>query len=436
MIDNIEYFNCAQVSYKLIHLLISKVASMVDYNNNVLLLGMVFSDQLTPSRGQEFRDRVRCVELQELGFNVFTVDDKHADDYNNLLFPGKHCNANFNNERGLLNQIQAKWGTDVKFSHIILDYFFSPIGWARTRWLPSFFSKTIPSMALKLLSPGGMLWLPHLQNVTESIQLNLASINEYFIIREVEDPMANPLYAATEQATDELKRCPDLILNENQIKPLLTESNIFPFYALQLKRALPLQEAELFDDKDDEEAIDTLRMWDAISATPNISSTTVYVRVFTGADASNQKGPFLIALQAFKRSVTSISGKNIIVEELSTKQLAAYKWQPSEFVSWLLHSHVHFILGHVHQSLRLHNLYWYMPEALNQYQRLTYHPGFPSGEQVRCPVFTQDKHVYIRSLGDLAVKTITVPVTEDGKYDTQCLHDVQRCVIVLFMMFL
>ena len=77
-----------------------------------------------------------------------------------------------------------------------------------------------------------------------------------------------------------------------------------------------------------------------------------------------------------------------------------------------------------------------MPEALNQYQRLTYHPGFPSGEQVRCPVFTQDKHVYIRSLGDLAVKTITVPVTEDGKYDTQCLHDVQRCVIVLFMMFL
>jgi hypothetical protein len=206
-------------------------------------------------------------------------------------------------------------------------------------------------MALKLLAPGGMLWLPHLQNVTESIQLNLASINDFFIIREVEDPMANPLYAATEQATDELKRCPDLILNENQIMPLLVDSNRFPFYALQLKKsALPLQ-GDQFDAKDDEEAKDTCRMWDAISATPNISSTTICVRVFTGADASNQKGPFLIALQAFKRSLTSISGKNIIVEELSTKQLAAYKWQPSEFVGWLLHSHVHFILGHVHQSL-------------------------------------------------------------------------------------
>ena len=145
---------------------------------------------------------------------------------------------------------------------------------------------------------------------------------------------------------------------------------------------LPLEEDQ-FDDKDDEEAIDTLRMWDAISATPDISATTVFVRVFTGADGSHQKGSFLIALEAFKRSITRTSSKVIIVEELSTKLLAAHKWQPNQYVDWLLHSHVHFILGHVHQSLRLHNLYWYMPEALREYQRLTYHPGFPSGDQLR-----------------------------------------------------
>ena len=34
---------------------------MVD--NNILLLGMVFSDQLIPSRGQEYRDRVRKRQL-------------------------------------------------------------------------------------------------------------------------------------------------------------------------------------------------------------------------------------------------------------------------------------------------------------------------------------------------------------------------------------
>jgi hypothetical protein len=404
---------------------------MVD--NNILLLGMVFSDQLIPpSRGQNFRDQVRCVELQNLGFKVLTVDDKHEDDY---FFPGKYCNANFNNDRGMLKQIQEKWGNDIKFSHIILDYFFSPVGWARDRWQPTFYSKTIPSMALKLFSPGGILWLPHLQNVTESIQLNQDSIDAYFIVHEVDDPMSNPLYAATEQATDELKRCPDFFLNENHLPPLLVESR-FPFYALRLKRAL-LEEDHQCDEEDDDEAIDTLRMWDAISATPDISSTTIFVRVFTGADGSHQKGPFLIALQAFQRSLTTICGKVIIVEELSTKQLAAHKWQPSQYVDWLLHSHVHFILGHVHQSLRLHNLIWYMPEALKEYQSLTYHPGFPSGDQLRCPVFTQDKHVYLRALGNLANRTLTVPVTEDGIYDTDCLQEVERYVVdfVLIIIF-
>jgi hypothetical protein len=152
-----------------------------------------------------------------------------------------------------------------------------------------------------------MLWLPHLRNVTESIQLNKESIDACFIVHEVDDPMRNPLFAATEQATDELKRCPDLYLNENQLPPLLVESR-FPFYALRLKRAL-LEEDHQCDEEDDDEAIDTLRMWDAISATPDISSTTIFVRVFIGADGSHQKGPFLIALQAFQRSLTTISGK-------------------------------------------------------------------------------------------------------------------------------
>ena len=95
---------------------------MLDHKKeNTLLLGMVFSEQLLPERGQEFRDRVRCIELQRLGFNVCTVDDKHNDDY---LFPGLHCNANFNNDRGFVRQlIRNKWGRDVQFKHIILDYF-------------------------------------------------------------------------------------------------------------------------------------------------------------------------------------------------------------------------------------------------------------------------------------------------------------------------
>ena len=88
--------------------------------DNILLLGMVFSEQFLPERGQEFRDPVRCIELKRFGFNVCTVDDKHNDDY---LFPGLRCNANFNNDRGFVRQVRNKRGTDVQFKHIILDYF-------------------------------------------------------------------------------------------------------------------------------------------------------------------------------------------------------------------------------------------------------------------------------------------------------------------------
>ena len=397
---------------------------------HILLLGMVYSQETFPKRGQEFRDRVRCMALEDLGFYVHTVDDKHDDV---SLIHGKHCNANFNNHRSMCRQIKTKWGDDTKFSHIILDYFFSPIGWARERWLPNFFSQTIPSMALQLLSPDGILWLPHLQNVTESIQLVRSSIDEHFIIHEVEEPLKNPLFVATENATDELKRCPDQVLNENQIQPLLVESR-FPFYALKLKSILPLQPImeksadENYDEVvNDSGAVDTLRMWEAISKTP--SATAVFlVRVFTGAEASNQKGPFQVAMLDFKRSYTAATGRTVIVEELSTKQLCEYKWQPTQFVDWFMFANAYFILGHVHQSLRLHNLLWYMPDALSEYKRLTYHTGFPSGDQLRCPVFTQDKYAYIKALGDLAIKTLTVPVTEGGVYTPTCLAEVQRSV--------
>jgi hypothetical protein len=44
----------------------------------VLLLGIGFSAELVPKVGQEFRDRVRCVELENLGYSVMTLDDKYA----------------------------------------------------------------------------------------------------------------------------------------------------------------------------------------------------------------------------------------------------------------------------------------------------------------------------------------------------------------------
>lgn len=59
-------------------------------------------------------------------------------------------------------------------------------------------------------------------------------LKPYFIIRKESDPMANPLFQATETVDENLRLCPDALTNENQLRPLLNYSSQ-PFYVLQLR---------------------------------------------------------------------------------------------------------------------------------------------------------------------------------------------------------
>jgi len=94
-------------------------------NDSVLLLGMVFAHSATePKRGQEFRDRVRCEAVNKLGYQVYTLDDKHSDF--DIL---EHCDANFADPRRMVKRMKTRWTESIKFQHIILDYFFSPVNY-------------------------------------------------------------------------------------------------------------------------------------------------------------------------------------------------------------------------------------------------------------------------------------------------------------------
>ena len=92
----------------------------------ILVLGMVYSvkeyDFLEPY-GQEYRDLVRCESLSSLGFEVFSLDDKHK------AIHGKHCNANFNDFRRMQKSFkyQQAYRLNLGAKFIILDYFFSPV---------------------------------------------------------------------------------------------------------------------------------------------------------------------------------------------------------------------------------------------------------------------------------------------------------------------
>ncbi len=203
----------------------------LESHSKVLLLGMVFAhDVIRPNRGQEFRDRVRCEALAQLGASVFTMDDKHKDDHIE-----EHCRANFVDTRRMLQSMKAKWGV-VAFNHIILDYFFSPVGWARERWGHKFFATTLPAFATEgFMAPGGRIWLPHLECVQTSIDQHRELLLEHFDIHLVHDCSANPLYLATDRVEAALASCPDLLTNQTQIVPLLHFSDT-PFLVLQVKQ--------------------------------------------------------------------------------------------------------------------------------------------------------------------------------------------------------
>jgi len=396
---------------------------MSEVKEAVLLLGMVYSNEMVPKIGQEYRDRVRCVALESLGYSVKTLDEKHAD---SILSHGKHCRANFTQPRRMLKSMASKWGS-IQLDHIILDYFFSPVGWARVRWSDSFFTETLPELAKeRILSIGGKIWLPNLQCIRESIDRFRVSIDQFYTVHPVANPMENPLFVATENACEELLLCPEgALTNQSQLQPILAQAS-FPFFALVLKKSdnSELMQQGVSSNDNDDHASKSLLMWEAIVATPQRIDHRKCLRVFTGGKDSIQSGPFLHAINEIRKKWSSTV--DIHVEKLNTQELCANKWQPDQFVDWLLQSHVHFILGHVHQSLLNHNLLWDMEFAMQQFTRLKYHVGFPSGEQLKCPVFTQDKIKYINCLGELAIKTMTVPLTADGTYDPNYHASVQR----------
>jgi hypothetical protein len=84
------------------------------------------------------------------------------------------------------------------------------------------------------LEIGGKIWLPHLDCIQEQLDSNKELLNKYFEIETTSHCDENPLYAATDNVESELLRCPDILTNVTQIRPLLDHSDK-PFYKLTLR---------------------------------------------------------------------------------------------------------------------------------------------------------------------------------------------------------
>lgn len=195
---------------------------------------MVYLKEANPSRGQGYRDKVRCEALERKGYMVESLDDKHVEE---LAKEQRHCRTNFSDIRKMVKKMKDVWSIDgnPRYDVIILDYFFSPTGWTNTRWTTKFFTETLPGfLEHKLLKKNGSIWLPNCPYVDEMVTAHTSHLSNYYDWFAIKRPTNNPLYEATDDVNHLLMQCPDRLTNENQIVSLTNAGG--PFLLFKPKR--------------------------------------------------------------------------------------------------------------------------------------------------------------------------------------------------------
>ena len=98
---------------------------------------------------------------------------------------------------------------------------------------------------------------------------------------------------------------------------------------------------------------------------------------------------------AAKAVMQYFSGKgfNVSVTTLSLKEMRKNALSFADAIEWLLGAHIHVVLTHPHQGLEGSG--WGVEEVYEEVRRLYYHTGFPCLENLKCPVFCQDKWRYL-----------------------------------------
>ena len=147
-------------------------------------------------------------------------------------------------------------------------------------------------------------------------------------------------------------------------------------------------------------------------------SEQIIFHVYSGGIHNSQTRRFKEAMLAMEL-VWNLMGIHIEVEYLTCNVVTAMRWKPIHLVSWLKNSHAHFILTHPHQgkpdwdAFELYDLIW---------ELLYDHQGFPTGNKLSCPIFTQNKFDYITSIAQLVNPTFVIELRKLS-LDTEILTE-------------
>ena len=153
-------------------------------------------------------------------------------------------------------------------------------------------------------------------------------------------------------------------------------------------------------------------MMSALRTLPIFQRPLIF-RCVIGGTLGVQNGPFTVASA---RVVKCFPTNTIVFETTSLSSMRKVKEQDltlKTFMDWIAASHLHFIITHPHQGLEKFG--WSTDDIYAQlWTALNGRDGFPSGRQLQCPIFTQDKIRYLNALPrHMTMRTLQVPLSED-----------------------
>jgi hypothetical protein len=151
--------------------------------------------------------------------------------------------------------------------------------------------------------------------------------------------------------------------------------------------------SETSDRQDPKEVVDEVEQQNLIRTFNRLTKfqtcTEIEIRIYQGAkEFGHQYIPFHQACDVVH------SSSIIRTVSLSCSEVKDYKMDEDDIINWLLEGDIHFIISHIHQGIVNIN----MNKLYASIMKLHDHPGFPVGDSLQCPVFTQDKYKYLSIL--------------------------------------
>jgi len=158
----------------------------------------------------------------------------------------------------------------------------------------------------------------------------------------------------------------------------------------------------------------------------NSRKEVLRVRCFVGGENSTQQEPLLLA----RTHLLNVPEYALDWTNMNVDLVKAQQWRPRDLIDWLSDCDFYLIIAHIHQGL-LDTLGWNVEELKECLEFLYYKNGFPSRDELFCPVFLQDKYSYISTMKDFCNPTLKIDLSltsEDGidRAKVMCDVDVHR----------